>query len=194
MNLTAQNNFASKITADLDYGIKFGISASYLALESGNFDVRASFLTGLTAEYPIYNKFNLKLDLLYLRQGQSDRQKTPQTGVVENNLKLDYISIPLLLSYPILEKLRIESGFGMSFLVQARQESFSNNVQNISNVNDNFNEFDLNFNLGLYYPTEWNFVVGLRYSRGLIEINKNEYFLNSSAFNSIFHLSLEYRF
>lgn len=194
LNLSAQSNFEKKIANDLAYGIKFGLSASHLASDKGNFDVRASFLTGLTAEYPIYKKLNLKLDLLYLRQGQSDRKKTSEGGLIENNLKLDYVSIPLLFSYPVVEKLRIESGLGMSFLVRAKQEFFNNNEQIISTNDEDFNDFDLNFNLGLYYPTSWNFVVGLRYSRGFVEVNQNEDLFDTSAFNSIFQLSLEYRF
>jgi hypothetical protein len=194
LSLSAQNNSVKKFTDNIDYGIKFGLSASHLASNKGNFDVRASFLAGLSAEYPVYKKFNLKLDLLYLRQGQSNRKNLAQNGLIENNLKLNYLSIPLLLSYPVVEKLRIESGLGMSFLLQAKQELINNNAQTVFENNNDFNDFDLNFNLGIYYPTSWNFVVGLRYSRGLIEVNKNEDLFGTFAYNSIFQLSLEYRF
>jgi hypothetical protein len=176
LNISAQNNFEMKITNNLEYGIKFGLSASHLASDDGSFDVRAGFSTGLTAEYPFYKKLNLKLDFLYLRQGQSDRKKCTEEGIIENNLKLDYLSVPLLFSYPIVEKLSIESGLGMLFLLQAKQEIFNNNEQIISTNDEDFNDFDLNYSLGMYYTTSWNFVVGLRYSRGLIEVNQNEVF------------------
>ena len=190
LNLSAQIDFLNKITDDLDYGIKFGLSASHFASSTNNFNMRPTFLSGLTAEYPVYKKFNLKVDLLYLRQGESDRNNSNENGQIENTLKLDYFSIPVLLSYPIVEKLRLESGLGMAFLLRAKQEMTSNGNQIIyDNVND-IRNFDLNFNLGLHYPTEWNFVVGLRYSRGLIDVAKNDNLFNSSTFNSIFQLSL----
>ena len=194
INLSAQNDLLKKISDDLDYGVKFGLSASRLASGDNNFDVRASFLAGFTAEYPITKKYNLKLEALYLRQGESNRNDLPQQGLIENNLKLDYLNIPILVSYPILENLRVESGLGMSFLLRAQKEIITQNMQDFSKDSSNLRKFDLNFNLGLYYPTTWNFVLGLRYSRGLIDVTKNDNVLDSSAFNSIFQLSLEYRF
>lgn len=145
LNLSAQNDFLKKITDDLDYGIKFGLSASHFASGNNNFNMRATFLSGLTAEYPIYKKFNLRVDLLYLRQGESDRNDLPEDGLTENNIKLDYFNIPILLSYPIIEKLRLESGLGMSFLLRAKQEIINNGNQIISENIDDFSDFDLNF-------------------------------------------------
>lgn len=194
LNLTAQIQSKKNFTDGLKYGVKFGLSASHLTSNNNTINVRASFLTGLTAEYPIYKKLNVKLDLLYLRQGESDRSNSIENGRVENNLKLDYFSIPVLLSYPVLEKLRIESGLGMSFLVRARQDFFTNSTQITSIDTDDYSDFDLNLNIGLYYPTTWDFVVGIRYSRGLIAINENDDRFIDSAFNSILQLSLEYRF
>jgi hypothetical protein len=194
LDLSGQNSSVKKFTDNIDYGVKFGLSASHFASKQNNLDIRASFLAGLTAEHPIYKKFNLKMDLLYLRQGKSDRFYSPENGQNENTYKLDYIQIPLLLSYPIVENLRIESGLGMSFLLRSKQELITNNIEVISQNNNDFNNFDLNFNIGVYYPTTWNFGVGLRYSRGLIDINKNDNHFTTSTFNSILQLALEYRF
>lgn len=193
LNLHAQDDILKSIS-EIDFGVKFGISGSYLSSSDNNFNVRPSFLIGLTASYEFNETINFHTGLLYLRYGESDRENLPETGLEENTLKLDYLQIPFLVSYPVLENLRLEAGPGLSFLVHSKQEIIGQNGTNLTEIPNDFNNFDVNFNLGLSYPTSWGLVIGLRYSRGFIDVDADDAVFDKSHYNSALQMSIEYRF
>lgn len=193
LNLHAQNDILKSIS-EIDFGVKFGISGAYLSSSDDNFNLRPSFLIGLTASYDFKNSITFHTGLLYLRYGESERENLPETGLEENTLKLDYLQIPLLVSYPVLENLRLEAGPGLSFLVHSKQEIIGQNATSLTEIPNDFNTFDVNFNLGLSYPTSWGLVIGLRYSRGFIDVDTDDAVFDKSHYNSAMQMSIEYRF
>jgi hypothetical protein len=83
-----------------------------------------------------------------------------------NNINLHYISLPVLVRYAIVDKLIVEGGPELSYLVSAT--SRYGNVSNIWN-----NKIDLGIDLGLNYLFTSRLSCGLRFNAGFISVIKN---------------------
>jgi opacity protein-like surface antigen len=215
---------------DIKFGAKVGLNLSNLrgdypaAVNEHNSKI--GFHIGGFAQYEINDKFTLQPELLFSTQGNTYGNKTYYGGGTyydgaEYNLKLNYLNLPIILKYKIIEKLSIEIGPQIGYLMSAKtkvdvtedsRDPSQNYSVEIDMLNDgvyNFggttvqskasaNRLDFSLNLGASYDiTEKIFIEG-RYNLGLSNVDKNS--TNGTATNSwnmknsVFQLSAGYRF
>ena len=179
----------------IDFGIRFGLSISDLVTETNVIQPRASIHTGFHVLYKVDSSWSIQKELLYLRKGQSARSNDLiSNSRLENKTKLDYIELPILAKYRLIEGLHVELGPYFSTLISAEQENlrFDNVITN--NVKNEINTFDTGFAVGAGYTTPWNFIMGLRYTRGFINAvnNKNSSF--EEGYNTQLQLYVGYLF
>lgn len=194
-------------------GVKFGAKAGLnMSNFGGDFeDTKAifGFHAGAFAEIKISDKFSFQPELLYSTQGAKfDSSVTDLSGAFptvekENGeINLGYINIPLMAKYYATEKLFIEAGPQVGFLVSAIEDyNYSYTVNGVlvdsevldrEDVKDNYETIDYGMNLGLgYYFTE-NISAGVRYNFGLSNILKDSGDFKSN--NGVFQLSIGYKF
>lgn len=104
---------------------------------------------------------------------------TSQEGKVSN--RDSFLLIPLLADYQLNETVRLHGGFSLGFLLGAKQSgeitSTTAGESQTSNVDGNSTAgrkgFELGFVLGGEYVLNEQLSAGLRYTRGLTDLNEN---------------------
>lgn len=155
------------------FGIKGGLNfAQIRGANSLNNDRITDFNVGVMAEIPISEKFSFQPELLYSKQGSS--------------VNLDYLNLPLLGKYYLLEGLSIEAGPQVGYLLSAN----ANDV----NVKSSFKTIDFGVNFGLGYKFKNGLSLGARYNRGLSNISNGvaTEFSSTKIKNEVFQISIGY--
>ncbi len=215
---------------EIKFGAKVGLNLSNLrgdyptGIDEHNSKI--GFHIGGFAEYEINDKFTLQPELLFSTQGNTYGYKDYYGGGsyydgADYNLKLNYLNLPVILKYKIIEKLSIDFGPQIGYLMSAKtkidvtedsrdpSQNYSVEIDMLNDGTYNFggttvqgkasaNRLDFSLNLGASYDiTEKIFLQG-RYNFGLSTVDKNS--TNGTSTNSwnmknsVFQLSAGYRF
>lgn len=170
-------------------GVKAGLNVASLGGDSygvGSLGARTSFHIGGLAEIPLRGKFALQPELLYSSEGSN----WTFTGL-DNNLKLDYVRVPVLAKFYIIEGLSAEAGPVFGVLLSAKNDDGDD-------IKENFKTFDAAFGIGASYRLDMGVFFSLRYNKGLLNVNEDfeEEGINYSYKNqsNVFQISAGYTF
>lgn len=171
--------FATISAQDFSFGAKGGLNIASIGGGSftgvGGLGSKISFHLGGVAEVPISEKFAVQPELLYSSQG------TKWSFAGGSYLNLDYVNLPILGKYYILEGLSAEAGPVVGFLISTNADK------------EDYNSLDVAFAVGASYKLNESIFFSLRYNKGLTDINKNELITVSNQ-NNVFQLSVGYAF
>ena len=174
------NAQTSKREEGIKFGIKGGINASNFMGDVEDNAMRYGLHIGLLSEFIINDKVSIQPELLYSAQGF--KNETP--GAFSKS-KFDYILLPVLVKYYVAEKVSIEAGPQVGFLVNSINRDNSGNVD----IKDQ-SVVDFGVNFGLGYELSNGIFVSGRYNLGITNVNNTD---SSGAFkytNSVFQLSV----
>lgn len=143
----------------IHFGAKGGVNFADLSDVSS--DGRTGYHIGLLAEIG-FSQFAVQPEILYSAQGVDD-------------LKLDYVNVPILAKYYVIPNLSLEAG-----------PQFGINVED--DDLDDINSFDMGGAVGVGYKFGSLFAQA-RYNFGFSDVADN-----TSAKNSVFQLSVGYLF
>lgn len=107
-------------------GAKGGVSFSTFSGDRlGNIKSRTGFHIGVLAEFPLSDVFAIQPEILYSTKGGKYSEKGTELGVnysyrVEQ--KMDYIDVPVLAKFYLLDGLSVEAGPQISFLTTSSSE------------------------------------------------------------------------
>lgn len=169
------------------FGIKGGLNLTNF---SGDVDtyLKAGFHVGGFAEIKIIERLAIQPELLYSTQGA--RYRLDGGPDSSDELKLNYINIPVLAKFYVTKQFTVEGGPQLGFLVSAKDRG--------KDVNDLYKSADLGFNFGAGYNLTDNFAIGLRYTVGLSGVYDKKYDdiydYYDSAKNSVLAVTLAYKF
>lgn len=165
---------------DFGFGVKGGVNIASIGGNSyaglGGLGSRVSFHIGGVAQIPISEKLSVQPELLYSSQGSNW-----SSGTLDN-IKLDYVNLPLLGKYTVLKGLSAEAGPLVGYLI-------SSNTAN----DDDFKNLDVAIALGASYKLGDNLFFSLRYNKGIVNINGDSE-SNIRNVNNVFQLSAGYSF
>ncbi len=170
--------FTTTNAQDIDFGIKAG--ANFASLNGGDIDIdgRTSWHAGITLEVSLLEKFALQPELIYTTQGA----EFPDIA----EIKLDYLSLPVLAKYYLVGGLSIEAGPQFSFLVSDATDALTDGIA----VEEFEGEsFDLGAAIGLGYKTPFGFFGQARYVVGITTVRENP-----DLKNGVFQFSVGYNF
>lgn len=155
--------FAQKSKKDegITFGLKGGLNVSNFAGDIKDNTFRTSVHLGVFSEIMISDKFSLQPELLYSGQGYSG---SAAPGFSRS--KYDYINLPVLAKIYIAEKISIEAGPQIGFLVSAKERTTNDNVT----IPDQ-KTVDFGLNLGLAYDLKSGIFFQTRYNLGLSNVN-----------------------
>lgn len=189
---------------DIKYGAKVGLNVATL---NGDVEDAKSLIgahLGGFVEIKINEKFAFQPELLYSMQGAKSEYSESEPDYsynAEEKYKLGYLNLPLMAKYFATEKLFIEAGPQIGFLMSAKYEfeeteTFMGETDSFSgdaDVKDNLKSIDFGFNFGLGYEFTENVFASARYNVGLSDINDLE---GSSAKiqNGVLQVSVGYKF
>lgn len=170
------------------FGIKGGLNLStVVGGDVENAKTLVGFHVGGFAEIHVVEKFYIQPELLFSAQGAKAKGGFGNDA----NVKLNYLNIPVLAKYYIVDKkFSVEAGPQLGVLLSAKVED--------EDIKDITRSVDLGFNIGAGYSFTDNLSIGLRYTIGLSPLSdkdiddSDDYF--NSAKNSNLALSLAYKF
>ena len=137
--------------------------------------MKVGLVAGANLEYPITEAFSVSGGLLYTMQGADYK------GDGADKMKLDYLNIPILAQYQLMDGLKIKAGVQPGFLMSAKWGD--------DDYKDNCEKFDLAIPVGLSYEIS-DFVIDARYNFGTSNIYKNS---SKTYKNSVIMVTLGYK-
>lgn len=220
IGLCSFSSFSQKAT----FGLKTGFNASNLRGDyPSGLDNKtiAGLHVGGFFQYSITEKLSIQTELLFSTQGSKIQQSTGSgEGSFDQTVKLAYINLPIMAQYKVLDKLTIDFGPQIGYLVSAKNKwAFSDpsNTQNnevvevdlISggdysffgttySVRPDTNRLDFGLNIGSTYEISKHLFAQVRYNFGLSEFEKKnsagENSLKWGLKNDVLQLSIGYKF
>lgn len=163
---------------ELRIGVKAGVNFASVGGDfTDEYDGRTSFHLGGLVEIPISEKFAVQPELLYSGQGaKSEYDDSFGDSIVigKEKLKLDYINIPIMAKYYIMEGLSVEAGPQFGLLLSAKNEyeesGFEGDQSGDFDVKDFYKTLDISFGFGSSYRLNNGVFFSARYVIGLTDI------------------------
>jgi hypothetical protein len=219
---------------DLKFGAKAGVNFANLSTNYSSLDetsentMKIGFHVGGLVEIKFSEKFALQPELLYSAQGTTTESSSNDFGFgsssSESKLSLGYINVPIMVKFYPIEKLFIEAGPQVGFLISAKEKSEGTTTITYTNgegmevtetesfdtetdMKDFYKSIDFGINFGVGYEFTENLFANVRYNLGLSniaeepEIDGFDEFEEFDAFfeafdekNRVIQLSIGYKF
>ena len=185
--------FMSVSAQETRFGVKAGVNFHTLTGDIEDQSSKVGFQAGAFAEFKLSDKFAIQPELLYSTQGTKFEE-----GDDEIKYNLSYLNIPVMAKYYVAEKFSLEAGPQIGFLLSAKgkfditEEGVS--VSGDEDIKDSFESIDFGINFGAGYDFTENLSAGIRYNLGLSNIAKTEEGSDAKIKNSVFSLSVGYKF
>jgi hypothetical protein len=170
----------SKKEEGIVFGIKGGLNVSNFIGDVKDNTFRTSVHVGIFSEIMISEKFSLQPEVLYSGQGYSG-----QTDPGFSRSKYDYVNIPVLGKIYVAERISVEAGPQIGFLLSAKRKTELDKV-NIPNQKT----VDLGLNIGLAYDLKNKIFFQTRYNIGLSNINSGDNANAEKYTNSVIQFSV----
>ncbi|MDZ7719895.1 MAG: porin family protein [Balneolaceae bacterium] len=165
---------------NINIGTKIGLNSYTINSDNNSdFDSRIGIHAGLLGHIHLNSQFALQPEIVYSMQGAKSGN---------NELKLDYINVPVIIQYMFDNGFRFQAGPQLGLLVNAKAEH--NNSSN--DIKDDFKSVDagLSFGVGYVHPPT-DFGIDLRYNLGLNDISESS---NVESTNRGFQIGVFYLF
>jgi len=145
---------SSAAMAQVEFGLKAGAMLSNTKVIDADSlpgtDAKVSFLMGGFLNIPINDKFGVRPELLYANKGNE-------------NYNRHYINLPIMLQYNLIDKLKIEVGPDIGYLLGPSSGNTRSN---------DTKDLDIGINLGVSYDILDKLNIGLRYNMGIIDTHE----------------------
>tara|TARA_R110002124_G_scaffold254044_3_gene419534 strand:- start:33337 stop:33930 length:594 start_codon:yes stop_codon:yes gene_type:complete len=172
------------------FGAKAGLNIASIGGDAyvtgfSGFDSRTSFHLGGLVEIPITEKISIQPEVLYSSQGSKFN-----FGFGSNpDVKLDYINVPILGKYHIIEGLSGELGPVIGVLVNAKATGDGED----EDIKEFYKSTDIGVAIGASYRLPMGVFFSLRYNKGVTDINDDPD-ISAKNQNNVFQVSAGYSF
>lgn len=179
---------------EFKFGVKGGVNVASIGGDGTGVSGVASKVGGHiggVVQIPIATNFSIQPELLYSMEGSKGWWYVHSYGNY-GDTKLDYVRIPVMGQYHILEGLTAQLGPVFGVLVSAKSGSVD--------IKDGYNGFDAQLGIGATYTFDFGLFGGLRYNKGLMNISKDytdpdtHYIYSYTQNSNVFQISVGYYF
>ena len=201
---------------DISYGVKAGVNFANFGGDVDESSSRTGFHVGAVVELPISETFSIQPEVVFSQQGAQVDSSTESviSGVTtrtttENEQTLNYINVPVLAKYYIMEGLSLEVGPQVGFLVSAKSKfdststatfggtSNSTSASGETDNKDGFKSVDFSAVAGVGYELPMGLFFQARYQVGISSVLEDSEGLDSqdiSTTNQVLSLSVGFKF
>ena len=174
------------------FGPKVGLNISTLRYSSSDVDIASKAKAGLTvgafAEYRFNQLISASADILYSRQGGSDKYDG-----IKDKYRVNYLDIPILANFYVYKGLAVKAGIQPGFRMNAKYVEKDGGSKYKKKITDAFKTMDIAIPIGLSYSFDWGLIVDARYNISLNNISKLPVD-NLKCHNGVFVISAGWRF
>lgn len=163
-------------------GLKAGVNLSKLNTDDAetNTDNITGFHGGAFALFKL-TKIGIQPEFLFSQQGS----KIDDVDLGKEDLKMSYVTIPVMLKFYLAAGFNIQAGPQFGFLNSAE-------LKGVSNVEDGLKSSDVSANVGLAWDAPFGLVFDARYNIGLSDINDGSD-IDGEIKSGVFQFSLGYK-
>ena len=198
---------ASAIAQDqkVKLGIKAGLNLATLTFDESELDSssKAGFAAGVMIEIPMTKKISIQPEIMYSQQGTktsfSDSDVTNSN--YESTIKLNYLNIPVMLKYYVIEGLSVQAGPQIGILLKANNKYKDNFLGYDNQESFDLKEYstgiDTSVNVGLGYQFKDKFYTDLRYNISYSNVFKDgdtNHFIDNDMKNRVLQITIGYFF
>ncbi|HEX8562628.1 MAG TPA: porin family protein [Flavobacterium sp.] len=189
-SMSAQAEADNTADKSISFGVKAGVNfASFTSTSDGFTDKkpRVGIHAGVVGEFPLSDMVSLQAEAMYSQQGY----KLASEGVLSDDAveyQLDYINVPVLAKFYLVEGLAIEVGPQFSFKINEEIDNDSFEDEGDSD-RDAINDFDFGMGAGLSFQTNMGLFFSGRYNRGFTDLVDGQNFQNQ-----VIQISAGYKF
>jgi len=154
---------------DLKYGLKAGLNIASLNWSDDDFSTssRLGAHFGGFVNYKLKEKLALHSELFYSTGGGKW-----ETDNNEGEVKIAYITLPVLVQYDVIENLYLEGGLQYNFLLSNKEAVGDDD--DFDDLTDNFKSGTFGFAIGAAYRLDTllpGLIAGIRYTADITELN-----------------------
>lgn len=188
---------------DLSYGVKAGINISNFLSDdnSDEYDSKAGINIGAFLEIPVSEKLSVQPELVYSGQGSQETLyiDVEEDGVISTYYRkykytFDYLNIPVLVKYYVIDGLSIQAGPQLGVLLSAKGKIEAHHFVNEEveiDISSLAEPIDFSFDFGIGYEFGDHFLIDARYNVGLTNVVDSN---DGTLKNSVFQFSVGYKF
>ncbi len=170
---------------EVKYGAKVGGNLTNIRVNADDFgtvvfDSNVGFQAGIFAEIKVADKFAVQPEALFSYESSK---------ISSTDFNLSYINVPVMAKYYASEKISLQVGPQIGFLVGAKAKMDGES----EDLKDDIKSINFGLNFGLGYNLTEKVAVDFRYNAGLTDISENG-FEGGKMKVSGFSLALGYKF
>ncbi len=172
-----------------NFGIKGG--ANFTNMTSDGFEdnnSRTGFHLGVLAEIPVSDRFSIQPEVLYSTQGTKDEGSN-----YTDEYNLDYIQVPVIAKFYIIDGLALEAGPSFNFLVD-EDYKYESGLLDIRTDSELASTFEFGGALGASYKFNNGFFLNGRYLAGFTDAFDSDSFDEDAIKNNGFQLGVGFIF
>ena len=163
-------------------GVVLGVSTSQVGGDNLAGFYKAGLLIGIFANKNISNILKFQMEMNYIQKGSNN----PKMNDSENpndteDISLSYVEVPLILQYNQNEKLKIEGGVQIAYLIDGYYNDIHGKIPKY-NISP-FIKYDVGLLVGMNYEYSRNISLNTRISNSILPIGKEDY-ENQNPYNS----------
>ena len=163
-------------------GVVLGVSTSQVGGDNLAGFYKAGLLIGIFANKNISNILKFQMEINYIQKGSNN----PKMNDSENpndteDISLSYVEVPLILQYNQNEKLKIEGGVQIAYLIDGYYNDIHGKIPKY-NISP-FIKYDVGLLVGMNYEYSRNISLNTRISNSILPIGKEDY-ENQNPYNS----------
>ena len=180
-------------------GVILGLSTSQVGGDDlGGFN-KSGLLIGVFANKSISEMLSFQMEMTYIQKGSNNPKMndTEHSNYLKEDISSFYIEVPLLLQYYQSNKLKIEVGVQLAYLINGYYNDINGEIP-IYSVNP-FINYDFGILLGVDYKYSENISLNTRLSNSTLPIGAEDYervnSYNSSRkgkYNSVLSFAIHY--
>ena len=176
------------------FSLKPMVGATLSSVRGSDVDgvkMKFGLVAGAEGIYQVSDMFALSGGLLYSMQGF----KTDTT--LDLKMNTEYLNIPILANIYVAQGLALKAGVQFGLLTKAKAKGKYGNIEEDIDIKDHMKSLDLSIPVGVSYEINNSFTIDARYNFGLSKIAKDDdhhYDYTAKAYNSVFMLTLGYKF
>lgn len=173
-------SFSAFSQAEVSLGLKAGVNLSKLNTDDVETSNITAFHGGAFALFK-FTKIGIQPEFLFSQQGSSidDVNGSPE------DLKMSYITIPVMLKFYLAAGFNIQAGPQFGFLNSAE-------LKGVNNVEEGLASSDMSANVGVAWDAPFGLVLDARYNIGLSDVNDGSQ-IDGEIKSNVFQFSVGYK-
>jgi hypothetical protein len=179
-------------------GLALGFNTSQISGDNlGGFN-RLSPNAGIFIKRVINDKLDWRLEMAYLGKGSRNAPGPDDPATDYYLLRLHYVELPLMFSYNLKSKWRVEAGPSVGVYVGHFEEDINGEYVGILSAREDFKRLDISGNLGIIWEFSEKWKLNVRGSNSILPVRnydqQTSFRLNKGQLNKSIMLRLFYCF